>query len=59
MKMIYGIKYRKDEISFQGEMIENELYKSVDNMLDSNGDSIQVVFDNFFIVVYFKEKIKN
>lgn len=59
MKMIFGIKYRKGEFSFQGEMIENEFYKSIDDMLDSNGDIIQVVFDNFFIVLYFKEKIKN
>lgn len=59
MKMTHGTKHRKDETSFQGEMIENELYKSADNMLDSNGDSTQAASDNFSTAPYSKEKIKN
>lgn len=33
-------KHKKDDISFKGEMIENELYRSADDVLDcdSNGD---------------------
>lgn len=57
--MTHGTKHRKDETSFQGEMIENELYKSADNMLDSNGDSTQAASDNFSTAPYSKEKIKN
>lgn len=32
--------HKKDDISFKGEMIENELYRSADDVLDcdSNGD---------------------
>lgn len=59
MKMTHGTKHRKDETSFQGEMIENELYKSADNMLNSNGDSTQAASDNFSTAPYSKEKIKN
>lgn len=57
--MTHGTKHRKDETSFQGEMIENELYKSADNMLNSNGDSTQAASDNFSTAPYSKEKIKN
>lgn len=61
MKMICDLIYRKDEISFKGDMIENEFYKSVDDVLDwdSNGDIIQVVFDDYLMVLYLKEKNKN
>lgn len=59
MKMTPGTKHRKGESSFQGEMIENELYKSTDDMLDSNGDTAQAASDNFSTAPYSKEKIKN
>lgn len=61
MKMICDLIYRKDEISFKGDMIENEFYKSVDDVLDwdNNGDIIQVVFDDYFMVLYLKEKNRN
>lgn len=60
MKMTHGTKHRKDETSFQGEMIENELYKTADDMLDSNGDTTQAASDNFSTYsTYFKEKIEN
>lgn len=57
--MTYGTKHRKDETSFQGEMIENDLYKSADDMFDSNGDTTQAASDEFSTAPYSKEKIKN
>lgn len=41
IKMKLETKHRKDKTSFKGEMIENELYKSEDDVLvcDSNGDN--------------------
>lgn len=60
MKMICDLIYRKDEISFKGDMIENEFYKSVDDVLDwdSNVENICIVkSENYcFLVLYFKEK---
>lgn len=57
--MTHGTNHRNDETSFQGEMIENELYKSADDMLDSNGDTTQAASDKFSTAPYSKEKIKN
>lgn len=59
MKMTHGTNHRNDETSFQGEMIENDLYKSADDMLDSNGDTTQTASDKFSTAPYSKEKIKN
>lgn len=59
MKMTRGTTHRTDESSFQGELIENELYKSADDMLDSNGDTTQAASDKFSTTPYSKEKIKN
>lgn len=41
IKMKLETKHGKDKTSFKGEMIENELYKSGDDVLvcDSNGDN--------------------
>lgn len=41
IKMKLETKHRKDKTSFKGEMIENELYKSGDDVFvcDSNGDN--------------------
>lgn len=60
-KMARDTEHRKDETSFQREMVENELYKSADDMLDrdSNGDTTQAAVDDFSSVPYSKEKIKN
>lgn len=57
IKMKLEIKYGKDKISFKGEMIENELYKSGDDVLvcDSNGDNIWVM-GIFFVIWCLKEK---
>lgn len=56
IKMKLEIKYGKDKISFKGEMIENELYKSGDDVLvcDSNGDNIWVM-GIFFVIWCLKE----
>lgn len=56
IKMKLEIKYRKDKISFKGEMIENELYKSGDDVLvcDSNGDNIWIM-GIFFVICCLKE----
>lgn len=59
MKMTHGTKHRKDETSFQGEMIENDLYKSADDMLDSNGDTTQAASDDYSTAPYSKEKNRN
>lgn len=51
-------KHRKDETTFKGEMIENELYNSADDVLDcdSNADSTQAVVGAFSAAPYSKEK---
>lgn len=61
MKMTRDTKQRKDETSFKGDMIENELYKSADDMLDrdSNGDTTQTESDDYSTAQYSKEKNKN
>lgn len=59
--MTHGPTYRKEETSFKGDMIENELYKSADDVLDrdSNGDTTQAVSDDYSTAQYSKEKNRN
>lgn len=59
--MTHGTNHRNDETSFQGEMIENELYKSADDVLDrdNNGDTTQAASDDYSTAPYSKEKNKN
>lgn len=61
MKMTRDPTHRKDETSFKGDMIENELYKSADDVLDrdSNGDTTQAASDDYSTAPYSKEKNKN
>lgn len=61
MKMTRDTKHREDETSFQGDMIENELYKSADDVLDrdSIGDTTQAALDDFSTAPYSKQKIEN
>lgn len=61
MKMTRDTEHRKNETCFQGEMIENELYKSADDVFDrdSNGDNTQAALDDFSTAPYSKEKNKN
>lgn len=59
--MTHDPTHRKDETSFKGDMIENELYKSADDVLDrdSNGDITQAASDDYSTTPYSKEKNKN
>lgn len=61
MKMTRDPTHRKDETSFKGDMIENELYKSADDLLDrdSNGDTTQAASDDYSTAPYSKEKNRN
>lgn len=54
--MTRGTKHRKDETSFKGEMIENELYKSADDVLawDSIADNTSAAKSDFSSAPYFK-----
>lgn len=58
--MTHDTKHRKDETSFKGEMIENELYKSADDVLDwdSNVENTRTVKseNHCSSAPYFKEK---
>lgn len=58
MKMTRDTKHRKDETSFKGEMIENELYKSADDVLDwdVNADNTRAKENGCPSAPYFKEK---
>lgn len=60
MKMTRDTEHRKDETSFKGEMIENELYNSADDVLDwdSNADNTSAAKGDFSSAPYFKEKTK-
>lgn len=61
IKMTRDPTHRKDETSFKGDMIENELYKSADDVLDrdNNGDTTQAASDDYSTAPYSKEKNKN
>lgn len=61
MKMTHDPTHRKDETSFKGDMIENELYKSADDVLDrdNNGDTTQAASDDYSTAPNSKEKNKN
>lgn len=61
MKMTRDPTHRKDETNFKGDMIENELYKSADDVLDrdNNGDTTQAASDDYSTAPYSKEKNKN
>lgn len=60
IKMKRETKQRKDNTSFKGEMIENELYKRADDVLDcdSNGDNIQAMMGDFSATRSLKENTR-
>lgn len=53
-------KHRKDETSFKGEMIENKLYNSADDVLDwdSKADNTSAAKGDFSAAPYLKEETR-
>lgn len=53
-------KHKKDDTSFKGEMIKNELFRSADDVLDSdsNGDYTEAMMGDFSAARSLKEKTR-
>lgn len=60
IKMKREKTHKKDDISFKGDMIENELYRSADDVLDcdSNGDHTEAMMGDFSAARSLKEKTR-